>query len=80
MTEQEILAVLTTIFQDVFDNPEIVIARTTSGADIPDWDSFNNINIILGIEMKLGVRFSTGDVEKMSNVGDLIGAISAKLK
>jgi acyl carrier protein len=80
MTEQEILAVLTEIFQDVFDDPDIVITPSTSGADIPEWDSFNNINVILGIEMKLGVRFSTGDVEKMSNVGDLVSAISAKSK
>jgi acyl carrier protein len=80
MTEQEILTVLTEVFQDVFDNPDIVITQTTSGADIPQWDSFSNINIILGIEMKLGVRFSTGDVEKMSNVGDLVNAISAKSK
>jgi acyl carrier protein len=80
MTEQEILAALTDVFQDVFDDPDIVITRTTSAADIPHWDSFNNMNIILGIEMKLGVRFSTGDIEKMSNVDDLVSAVSTKLK
>jgi acyl carrier protein len=80
MTEQEILAALTDVFQDVFDDPDIVITRTTSAADIPNWDSFNNMNIMLGIEMKLGVRFSTGDIEKMSNVDDLVSAVSTKLK
>jgi acyl carrier protein len=78
MVESEIYALLNEIFQDVFDDPGIEVTSTTSAADIPAWDSFNNINVILAIEMKLGVKFTTGEIEKMSNAGELVEAIARK--
>ena len=78
MIESEIYAVLNDVFQDVFDDPSIEVTSTTSAADIPAWDSFNNINVILAIEMKLGVKFTTGEIEKMSNAGELVQAIARK--
>jgi acyl carrier protein len=78
MTESEIYAILDEVFQDVFDDPAIKVTPTTSAADIPTWDSFNNINIILAIEMRLGVKFTTGEIEKMSNAGELVQSILRK--
>jgi acyl carrier protein len=78
MVESEIYAALNEIFQDVFDDPAIEVTSTTSARDIPAWDSFNNINLILAIEMKLGVKFTTGEIEKMSNAGELVLAVARK--
>jgi acyl carrier protein len=80
MPKSDIYATLTEIFQEVFDDPSIEVKPTTSAADIPAWDSFNNINILLAIEMRLGVKFTTGEIEKMSNAGDLVRAIATKKK
>ena len=52
----------------------------TSAVDIPAWDSFNNINIILAIEAKLGVKFTAGEIEKMSNAAELVRMIALKKK
>src|ERR1700733_2605419 len=50
MTEAEIYRELTVIFHDVFGDDSIVIGPETAAPDIPGWDSFNHINLIVAIE------------------------------
>lgn len=38
----------------------------------PGWDSLRHIEIVLDLEEKLGIRFGSGDMEKMSTFADLL--------
>ena len=38
----------------------------------PGWDSLRHIEIVLDLEEKLGIRFGSGDMEKMSTFSDLL--------
>ncbi len=70
MQEREIYAALTDIFRDVFDDPDIEAKPEMSAADVPEWDSFNHINIIVAAEMRFGVKFRASEIEGLRNVGD----------
>ncbi len=72
MNENTILDAIQPIFHDVFDDDTLVITRQTSAADIEDWDSLEQINLLTAMEKEFKVKFSLGDVRNLQNVGDLI--------
>ena len=67
------------IFRDVLDDETIDLKPTTTAKDIPEWDSFNHVNIIVSSEMKFGVKFTTADVERLHNVGDFVTLVQKRL-
>jgi acyl carrier protein len=79
MQQQDIYAELTTIFHDLFDDDTIVLNPGLTAADVPEWDSFNHINLIVAIEARFGVKFQTAELESMQTVGHLADLIQSKL-
>jgi acyl carrier protein len=79
MQQQDIYAQLTTIFRDLFDDDAIVLSPGLTASDVPEWDSFNHINLIVSVESKFGVKFQTAELESMHTVGHLVDLIQAKL-
>jgi len=79
MSDIEIYAALTEIFHDLFGDDSIVLKPETAAADIEGWDSFNHVNLIVATEVRFGVTFQTKEIEKLTNVGDLVTAIKQKL-
>lgn len=79
MTAEDVYAELNEIFRDTLDDPTIQIDATTTANDIPEWDSFNHINLVVGIELKFDVKFSSYEVERLENIGDMVNLIMSKL-
>ena len=79
MTLDEIYAALTLIFQDTFDDPGIKLRPDMTAADIRDWDSSNNLNLIIGAEIRFKLKFNMGEVEALQNVGDFADLIARRL-
>jgi acyl carrier protein len=40
---------------------------------------FNHISVIAAVEMRLGVKMTTSEIEGLSNVGALVAAIERKI-
>lgn len=83
MDERDVWAKLNLVFQDVFedDDLEIEVGPETSAEDIEDWDSMTHIQLLVAIEKAFpGVKFSTGEVANMKNVGEMVEAIKHKIK
>ena len=78
MDEQQIYLRLGEIFQDVFDEDSIQLTPQLSAKDVDGWDSLTHIRLILTIEKAFKVKFSTTEIGKLQNVGDLVGLIKAK--
>jgi acyl carrier protein len=78
MSEAEIYAALDAIFRDVFLRDDIELRPELSAKDVPGWDSFKQIDIILAIEAKYHVKFSTRELDSLHNVGDLVRVVGAK--
>ena len=79
MTSDQIYTQLTDIFRDLFDDDSIVLTPETTAAEIPGWDSFNHINLIVATEARFKIKFNTAEIESLHNVGHLVQVISAKL-
>ena len=79
MQQDEIYAQLTAIFHDIFDDENLVLTPSLSAADVPEWDSFNHINLIVAIESRFKIKFQTAELESMHTVGHLATLIHAKL-
>ena len=78
MPEPEIYAALTTIFRDVFLRDDLVLSAELSANDVPGWDSFKQIEIILAVQEHFGVNFRTRELDSLNNVGDLVRLIASK--
>lgn len=76
--ETEIYSALTEIFHDVFMRDDIVLAPETSARDIKGWDSFKQIEIILGVEDRFGIKLNTRELDSLRNVGDLASVVANK--
>lgn len=74
MNRDEVYSRLKEVFQDVFDK-EVVLADTTTAADVPGWDSLNHITLIGTIEDEFDIKFAMKDVVHMKNVGELVDKI-----
>jgi acyl carrier protein len=79
MSHAQILSDLTQIFREVFDDDALVITEETTAKDVPGWDSFMHINLIVACEKFFRVKFKTAEIESLQNVGSLIAVIEAKL-
>jgi acyl carrier protein len=78
MDDAQIYAGLAKVFQDVFDEDSIVVTPELSAKDVDGWDSLTHIRLILTIEKAFKVKFSTSEIGKLQNVGDLVALIKAR--
>lgn len=78
MTDQQIYDGLTEIFRDVFGDDDIVAKPELTAKDVPGWDSFNHINIIVAAEVRFGVKFKAAEIESLRNVGDFARLIGQR--
>ncbi|MDB3953789.1 acyl carrier protein [Alphaproteobacteria bacterium] len=72
MKDDEILKRLNEVFCDVMDDEAIVLSHSTNASDIEEWDSLNQIKIILACEKEFGVRLNARDINLLENVGAMI--------
>ena len=78
MDEAQIYSRLTQVFEDVFDDDSIQVTAALSARDVDGWDSLTHIRLILTIEKAFKVKFSTSEIGKLENVGDLVSLIEAR--
>jgi acyl carrier protein len=78
MDEPRIYTRLAQIFEDVFDEDSIEITPELSAKDVDGWDSLTHIRLILTIEKAFKIKFSTSEIGKLQNVGDLVTLIGAR--
>lgn len=66
------------VITDLFDDHTDAVTRETSSADIEDWDSLANIQLVVMIERQFGIQFPTSEIQNFRNVGDLVDAVDRK--
>ena len=79
MQSADIYAQLTTIFHDLFDDDTLVLTPGLTAGDVPEWDSFNHINLIVAVESHFKIKFQTAELEQLHTVGHLAELIEKKL-
>ena len=70
---------LSGIFKVLFNRPDLELNDNLSAKDVPGWDSFNHVNLIINIEEEFGVQFTNDEVGGMQNVGNLKTLLASKI-
>jgi len=79
MERTEILKKIEAIFRDVLDNEEIELTEESCADDIEEWDSLSHIQLIVAIEKEFGVKFTSKEILRWNNVGEMIDSIESHL-
>lgn len=79
MSRLEVFEKLQEIFADVFDDDTIELTDETNSNDIEDWDSLEQINLIVAIEKEFSIKFQMGEVSKIKNVGEMADLILERI-
>ena len=75
---KEILKKIQPIFHKVFDNKKLRINYNSSAKTIKQWDSLAQINLVVGVEKLLKIKFSVSELANLKNVGEMIDLILVK--
>lgn len=80
MSKEEILNDLQPIFQDIFDDEDLVITNESNAEQIEDWDSLSHIRLVVAIEKQFDIKFAFGELQALKNVGEMIDLIQEKIE
>jgi acyl carrier protein len=69
---------LQNVFQEVFDDEDLEVTADTSAKTLPNWDSFAQVKLVVGLEEEFDVKFTTEEVATLSSVGELKRALQSK--
>ena len=72
MTDQQILEKLQEIFRSVFDDDNIHLSTSSNANDIEEWDSLNQIKIILACEHTFKISLNARKINTLENVCQMI--------
>lgn len=80
MERKEIFEKLNEIFCDVLDLDGVELTDLTSADDIEEWDSLSHIQLIVAIEKKFNIKFTSLEIMKWANVGEMVTSMEEKLR
>ena len=80
MERKEIFSKLNEIFIDVLDLDECELTDETSANDIEEWDSLSHIQPIVAIEKTFKIKFTSLEIMKWKNVGEMVTTMEEKIK
>lgn len=78
MDRIDILGAINEIFVETLDNEEIKINESTTADDVEDWDSLTHIQLVVAVEKKFKIRFTSKEIQSWANVGEMINCIQEK--
>jgi len=67
-----ILKKLENIFHLIFDDEQIKLSYGTTALDIEEWDSLNQIKIILACEKEFLVKLNPREINNFSNIKEMV--------
>ena len=78
MEQTDLAAGVAAIVRTTLKRPDLELDAHTVASDVPGWDSFAMIEIIMEIEARFGVSFETWDINNLRNLGDLLIRVEDK--
>lgn len=79
LSRDEIMAKVQDIFRDKFDDDTLSIIDKTSAADIEDWDSLEQVSLVVAMETEFEIKFNIREVSELKNVGNMVDLITEKV-
>jgi len=77
--QAEVLERLTAVFRDFFEDESLTLGADTTAAEVEGWDSVATVELMVALEREFGIRFRTGEMARLENVGQLVERITHHL-
>jgi len=78
MNKEQIIEKLNLIFKEVFEDDNLLINEFTMLKDIPNWESLSHMILIVEIENKFNIVFSSTESIEVISVSQIINLILSK--
>jgi acyl carrier protein len=78
MSDESIIAAITPVFREVFEDDALRVTRDLDASQVESWDSLNHITLIVELETLTGISFTTDELASMATVGDLVDLLGKK--
>jgi acyl carrier protein len=78
MERAEIISQLNEIFEDIIDEGPVSLTDTNTANDVAGWDSLTNIQVIVAVEKRFDIKFTSEEITSWKNVGEMIDCILTK--
>ena len=78
MNAETIWPKLTDIFRNQFQDNQLTIGPETTADDVEGWDSLAHVQLLVAVEKAFGIRFNTGEVVSLANVGEMVELIALR--
>ena len=75
MTRAQVYQRLNQVFREILDDDSIELKDETVADDVDGWDSFEHINLVVGVEEEFGFKIPMGKVVTMKNVREMVDLI-----
>lgn len=69
---------LVEIVRTLFDEYEGPVTPALTAADVEQWDSLANVQMMVLVEQAFGIRFTTNEIAGLANLGELSALIAQK--
>ena len=79
MQNEDLLLKVQDIFRDILDDEEIVLSEASTAEDVEGWDSLTHIQLIVAIEKKFKIKFTSKEILSWKDVGELVDCLASKL-
>ncbi len=80
MDFSQIINIVNEIFINVLDDNKIKLGPTTTANDVEEWSSLSHIELVVAIEKRFKIRFTTAEIQNWKNVGEMCETIEKRLK
>ena len=74
----EVYEFLTETLREAFGRNDITAHPGLTAADVVGWDSFKQVEIVLALEERFGIRIQPREVRNLENVGALVAVVQQK--
>jgi len=75
----EALSCLEQIFDDTFTHSDFDFTHSLTQDDVEEWDSLNQIRLLMAIEMEFDIKFELEEMEHLIGVESLLDSIGRKI-
>ncbi len=77
---EKVLYEVENIFREILDEESLTLTRETTASDVDGWDSLSHIQLIVAIEKKFNLKFSSREILSWKNVGELLDSLCSKIE
>jgi acyl carrier protein len=79
MKREEIGHEVQEVLRDLLGKKDLVIRDNLTASEVKGWDSFTHVAIMDAIEKQFKIKFNLSELDKLTNVGDILSTVEKKL-